>query len=530
MSDREDDTQKGEGPLPTAAELIEAGLDADTVIERFGGIRPLASRLDIAVSTVQGWKARNHIPDNRWDDIIAAARADGVSLAPPDPSERVEAEPAEPVSAWGPVGTQSKEEDNDMARQDVEDGEKQADSAAPEGTEPAHQPDQLDPEEAKAPPPPPPAPPAKGASGVAWVALVLVIVALFGVLTQSYWQPAYGPAIARHLENFFGPAPAAQTRDALAISALSEEVAAASAAIETINTRIAALEAAGEDGQSEELAAALAPLRDRLSALEDRAGDASAGGSGPAVDLAPLEEAVSALRSRLEAGLNRSETSLQAFRAELETFADQMDATRSGIEGVGEQLSALEARLDEIEAGAGGPGAREAALVLAVSQVEARLAEGGGLDDSLEDLAALAPGTEAMNAHLQTLRGLGGLPVPTLSDLTLGFADIAARVDRAEKIGAAEGWLDETLAELSGLVSLRRVGADPEAPIASQAEAALQRGDLQQAADLVRPLADADPAIADWLARADRRLTADSALEALREAAVDRLRAVVADG
>jgi len=48
-------------------------LPAAEVIERFGGIRPIAKALEITPSTVQGWKKRGVIPENRFDAVIAAA-------------------------------------------------------------------------------------------------------------------------------------------------------------------------------------------------------------------------------------------------------------------------------------------------------------------------------------------------------------------------------------------------------------------------------------------------------------------------
>lgn len=59
-------------------------LPVDAVIERFGGIRPMASKLDVPVTTVQGWKERGQIPERRWPEIEAAAARHGVSLAPGD--------------------------------------------------------------------------------------------------------------------------------------------------------------------------------------------------------------------------------------------------------------------------------------------------------------------------------------------------------------------------------------------------------------------------------------------------------------
>ena len=43
--------------------------DAARVIEAFGGIRPMAKKLGVAVTTVQGWKERNAIPIRRLDEL-----------------------------------------------------------------------------------------------------------------------------------------------------------------------------------------------------------------------------------------------------------------------------------------------------------------------------------------------------------------------------------------------------------------------------------------------------------------------------
>lgn len=54
--------------------------NAVLVIKRFGGIRPMATKMDIPVTTVQGWKKRNTIPANRRDDVLVAAAKHGVDL------------------------------------------------------------------------------------------------------------------------------------------------------------------------------------------------------------------------------------------------------------------------------------------------------------------------------------------------------------------------------------------------------------------------------------------------------------------
>lgn len=54
--------------------------DAQQIIENFGGIRPMAKKLNVAVTTVQGWKKRNTIPDNRMPQIKKAAQEHNISM------------------------------------------------------------------------------------------------------------------------------------------------------------------------------------------------------------------------------------------------------------------------------------------------------------------------------------------------------------------------------------------------------------------------------------------------------------------
>ena len=53
---------------------------ARQVITLFGGIRPMASKLGVAVSTVQGWKEREVIPAARHPQVTDAAKAAGLKL------------------------------------------------------------------------------------------------------------------------------------------------------------------------------------------------------------------------------------------------------------------------------------------------------------------------------------------------------------------------------------------------------------------------------------------------------------------
>lgn len=55
--------------------------NAEAIIERFGGIRPMASKMDVPVTTVQGWKKRNAIPENRRADVLHVAQVNNIDLS-----------------------------------------------------------------------------------------------------------------------------------------------------------------------------------------------------------------------------------------------------------------------------------------------------------------------------------------------------------------------------------------------------------------------------------------------------------------
>jgi hypothetical protein len=54
--------------------------NASKIIERFGGIRPMSTKMDVPVTTIQGWKKRDVIPANRRSDIVQAAMHHNIDI------------------------------------------------------------------------------------------------------------------------------------------------------------------------------------------------------------------------------------------------------------------------------------------------------------------------------------------------------------------------------------------------------------------------------------------------------------------
>lgn len=80
MSDKNEPTGGG-SPIQKDAAAKSAQPVAQ-IIEAFGGLRPMAGKLKVAVSTVQGWKERDSIPSARHTEILSAAKANNITLDP----------------------------------------------------------------------------------------------------------------------------------------------------------------------------------------------------------------------------------------------------------------------------------------------------------------------------------------------------------------------------------------------------------------------------------------------------------------
>lgn len=55
--------------------------NAAEIIEKFGGIRPMSSKINVAVTTIQGWKKRGVIPAARKGAIIEAAEEHNIDIS-----------------------------------------------------------------------------------------------------------------------------------------------------------------------------------------------------------------------------------------------------------------------------------------------------------------------------------------------------------------------------------------------------------------------------------------------------------------
>ncbi len=489
----------------------EPTLPAQPVIQRFGGIRPMAQKLGVPVSTVQGWKERGVIPANRREEVLAAAARHGIAWEPGDlavpssppvidlPGERVDGERSEPAEPAAPVKgeDQSRSTRWSGVRGEVSEAERSPErpvAAAPAAARPR--------------------------SALVPAVLVSALVALAISGTAPWWTRAAGliPSVQ----------PAGDGESADRLAALDSRIAELERGAE-------AAPAPAQDGDLRARTEALEELTDRLRGEIDRLASA-APSAGPAdaqggARLEALSRELAELREELER-IRRD--GAQAVAPErLAALFDRIEENAAELRAMQGELSRLielprhvEELAGAIEAASGQT--QRTAFILASGQLEAALDSGQPYASELGAVRRLAADDPELPALLAKLEEHADEGIPSLAELRLRFADTALAAAQAAQSEVSGDWMDRAWARLRSLVTVRPVGGDvagdsAEARIA-RAEARLGEGDLAGAiAELEALEGAAAEAAAPWLAGARARLAADQAIERLRARALARV-------
>lgn len=512
-SDGKDEDKNTTEQPPEAAEA-----PALVIIEAFGGIRPMAKQLGLAVSTVQGWKERSAIPANRHDQIRAAAQKNSINIDPAvlRASANSDGAPAQPQVIEGKAtsvadknsadkkpGDQKPEKAGDKAPDKAAEktgGKAEAKTGGMSAASAASKSEARKTDAAKSAAAKTAAAPRRGGfmPGLGLGVLLAVAVAGATIYTQPYWIG---------LIDGGDGAPAGATAEALAgVETRLDELQAAlpadnSAALSGLSERLATLEAAVSQGggQDPDTRAALESLNTQMARLTDR--------------LESLEQDISALRSL--AGTPSPELS-----SRLTTEAQRLDELLSAQSELAKRLAETEDALNAAAAAReAAPGSRETLMLLAMLQLRDALRGSGPYDQPLTMLQNLAGEDPALTPVIEPLERRASAGLPSLLDLQGSFPDVARRIAAIEVGEEGEGWSAGVLRRMAEAVNLRPVGlVEGDAPmaVAARAEVKLNDGDLAGAlAELDGLDGAAAEAAAKWRADAEARLAADRAVSTL---------------
>lgn len=249
-------------------------------------------------------------------------------------------------------------------------------------------------------------------------------------------------------------------------------------------------------------------LADRIAALEA----APAATPTAPVDTSALESRIAALEAR-PAGASSDPAALAQLRADVEAIKANGAATVSPAvqASLDAKVKETEARLAAIEQDAKASAAAAISRA-AVRQIAAALDSGTPYGAALADLTG-----SNLPAVLTDHAGTG---LPTLQSLQADFPEAArAALDAALRANMGATWTERVTNFLRSQTGARtltpREGTDPDA-VLSRAEAAITKGDLATA---LKEIATLPPeglaALSDWQARAQLRLEAEAAVQAL---------------
>jgi uroporphyrinogen-III synthase len=483
------DNDKDGGAASAPANAAPEG-PAQEIISLFGGIRPMANKLGVAVSTVQGWRERDSIPSARHEQIAAAADSHNIAL---DRARLADSDRHPDSPDGGHEDAQDDRDQDDGSRHAPEDGDAPKSENLWGATDTAEKE-----EESSNVPPPMPAMSGDARGGRPWLSAFLIAAAIFiagagaAVLTREAWAPIFG---------------ARDTR------------------VEDIQARLDLLEsgaAAARDTQAA-IAKLRADLDAKLGELNARLDDS---GAAPQAEVAAQRQQIESLRQQLDAVTARLDTVGELAAASGDS--EQLAAALAKIEGrnaeLAQEVQALRTELTSLAQSERAAPASQSAIALAVLQMRDALRGAEPFAPALQAVDAQLSGrgdaaAQDLRAALEPLRGFADTGAPSLDSLQAEFPALARRVIAQSHGGEGEDLLSNVLRRLSSLVSVRPVGpveGDSVEAIVARAESHLNGGDLRAALETLDALSGpAAEAAAEWRARAEARLKAQDALAKL---------------
>lgn len=522
MTPRPGSDQSGSDPSGNEATQSEssshAANAAERIIERFGGIRPMAHKLEVPVTTVQGWKKRGAIPVTRHADLQAAAARHGIDI---DPAELAAAAPSDDR---GDEDTLAAPQEDASGGPPAEDRGQEARPSAltpsaatpPGGTQGA----------AATGPGETGTGNARGARRLATAAALLSVVGIGIAISAPYWVPEVLPRV-------IGTQPPLAER----VDALSNRVdALGTPAPDTdLTARLDRLEQDTQALRQQAGAAAPAVDAERMQAVTQRldALEGTVQGLGGGVDAASLDQRLGELETRIADALRQLQQridQIESQAARTEPLSRSLATLESEANRLAQEVAQANSRIldlsQAVERRRTADSAAQA-LVLATGQLRAVMENGRPFQAELATIRSVAD-DPAIDTLLDRVAPYADGGVPTETVLRQRFDAVAPEILRADTLNGDGGWLDQSVARLGSLVSVRRQAGEVEGSgadaVVARAEARLDAGNLDGAISELQSLSGpAADAVRPWLADAEARAAANDVISKLSGAAIARL-------
>ena len=502
-------------------------IEAKKIIVAFGGIRPMANKIAVAVSTVQGWKNRNQIPKRHFAEILQAIHKHGIdvnvlddTVPSPDPPQIAPENAPDNAPNNAPDNASPTNRKGAAPAPNKWEGDHSTNAASDPVKTPQAQP--------LAPPKTPPKTTPRF-SGLALIALLIALLTGSALVLQPYWQDNLdqwlNPKIQRLAPNLSAlrsqstplSAQALQEKmrpiltqtDAFAarLEKVEKDLQSAVVQIEThsINQMKLMAQATKSAQQTNppnlvkvpDLSANIAQIQTAATKLRNQIGT--------------ITNQISALDTRLDAAITALPAQIQA------TTQPQFGPLQRNLQNLTTRLVVAEKQIDTIQNSTALPEDVVAitAIVLAIGQLETAIFSAQPYQDALAIVQGLTATRPKFAPALKTLEKYSEFGLVTRTEITRQFANLARDATNFEPPVSDESWQAKTWDNLRRILQLRRLGDGPNHAPLSRAEAALQQDNLPQAIAAIEGLVISDP-VARWRTLAEKRLSAEDALRQLR--------------
>ncbi len=500
-------------------EDIDALKNASAIIERFGGIRPMASKVGAPVTTVQGWKKRDVIPGARRSDVLKAANENNIDLADLLSSDAASEQPAPatPFIHTTPTPDDSSEQPRITVEPIVRSQPKPMPASLSRPIDTTHE-DLM-------------AAIAKGQKNAirtsVWTGIALMSVVVAGsafVLWPSAKKLERHDAQLANLEGKMGEID--QDVQSMNESAgflkgmipenLQKNMADFKTQTDAIKQDVQAAAQQAQELSKTVLAANGGSLSDRLSVLEAKLSDMEGG------------QALKDMAARIR--------NLEVTMAGQQQLADSMTELSKIVDSLDGQVNELDGRLAQAQQtpgsalgqtleGVSGNDMKAAALLMAFAQMRESLNRNAPFEEDLALLQKLVgnddPELQAALERLAPQAEKGGiLTSEGLSDEFKGLAgDIVVESLKGEDVSVT----DKAKIRLTQIMNVKKdgelVGGTPTQKTVARAQTLLDSGDVQGAIDALKSIeeSNAKTKAAPFIEQAEATLLADQIQTMLRQ-------------
>lgn len=444
--------------------------DAQEVIRVLGGIRPAAAKLGVPVTTVQGWKSRGNIPENRHEKIGEVLSAISVQQEESSPTKEA-------------VGSVPNTPRKPNVSEEVKQTLGKLDPAATSGAEI----DDAVPEKASG---------NAGWSGVALLAFVVSLIAIASV-GVSIFRPDLLPGRA-------------VTKNAEMGVQLSNAIAKLEETITQLNADVSAL----AQGRAE-VRELIDGLQTKISAVESNISSIREPDSNVGTVNETLSKAITSLNGQLVELQRKVETQNQTAVSKIESLVSEFDVSRSSLvnrfSSIEKQQNTLEQRITQYPSTPAGSAAGPEISLLALGQLEAAVRSGRGYSASLRRMQSLVKNDPQLLEILKAFEVTAASGSPTISKLRAELGGLKSDLIAGRPPIEVRTLVDDVWAQVRSTIGFRRIDEESTSPL-TLTERAIDRGDLEGALEHTNGFG---PAVEAWREKVGVLLSLEKGLQAL---------------